>query len=152
MVRAVRMAVVTAFILAAAASCGIVYMHSPEKARLVSDNFFAYLYRLNDIKTAYSMTNSSFSQNFKAGYLDDTAAFIEKKYGRFQGIRPESYFVEGGSRDIEIFYTAIFENGITYQKITLTENAKGDYSVSSVIWADKPFPPHRLSRKFKEQG
>jgi hypothetical protein len=150
MVRAVKLSAVVLCFALLAPGCGRLYMHNPGKARVTADNFFAYVYKLGDFTTAYSMTNKSFSDNFKDGYLESVVGSQNKKYGKFQGVRPESYFFEGGSRDIELFYTAIFENGVTYQKLMLNGDGQGGYRVSSLVFADKPFTGYRLMKKFSE--
>lgn len=150
MVRAIASAAMAIWCAVIWTGCGQVFIHDPDKARETADNFFAYLYKLKDYEKAYSMTGKSFIDDFKEGYLEKLQGDLENKYGRFQGIRPDSYFYDGGSRDIEVFYTVIYNNGITYQKITLSDDGRGGYRVSSIVCDDRPFTGYRLMKKFRE--
>ncbi len=132
------------------AGCGLIFMHNPEKARQTADNFFAYLYRIQDFDACYRMTNENYRKHTEEGLLKKQQMTLIKKYGKFQGVKPEAYFFDGGSRDIEVFYSVLFDTGITYQKITLSSDGKGGYTVSSLNSSDMPFTGYRLLRKFKE--
>jgi len=132
-------------------SCGIIYYHNPEKARETADEFLSLMYSERDYGKAYLMTDKFFRDNFGMEKLVNTAELFLKKYGKFEGTRADSYFAEGGSRDITIFYTAVSEGGETYQKITLNDDEKNGYRISSMEVSDMPFKGYRLIKKFKEE-
>jgi hypothetical protein len=109
------------------------------------------MYSERDYNKAYLMTDKFFKDNFGMEKLVDTADLFLKKYGKFEGTRADSYFTEGGSRDITIFYTAVSEGGETYQKITLNDDEKNGYRISSIEVSDMPFKGYRLIKKFKAE-
>jgi hypothetical protein len=133
------------------AGCGIIYFHNPQKARGQADEFINLIYVKKQYDAAYSMTDKFFKDNFGRDKLVNTAEFFLKKYGKFEGARADSYFTEGGSRDITVFYTAVSEGGETYQKITLNDDKKNGYLISSIEVSDIPFKGYRLIKKFKEE-
>ena len=151
MVGPVRRACLSAALIILTAGCGIIYFHNPAKARETADEFLSLLYASRDYDRAYLMTDKFFKDNFGEEKLVKTAQLFLTKYGKFEGTRADSYFTEGGSRDITIFYTAISEGGQTYQKITLNDDVKNGYQVSSVEVSDMPFTGYRLIKKFKEE-
>ena len=151
MVGPVRRACAAAALILFTAGCGIIYFHNPERARETADEFLSFLYSSRDYDKAYLMTDKFFRDNFGKDKLVKTAELFLSKYGKFEGTRADYYFTEGGSRDITVFYTALSEGGQTYQKITLTDDVKNGYQVSSVELSDIPFKGYRLIKKFKEE-
>jgi hypothetical protein len=150
MVRPVIKTVIAAAMIIIFSGCGAIYYHNPEKAREKANEFLSLLYSAGDYDKAYSMTDKFYRDNFGMEKLVGGAQFFLKKYGKFEGTRADAYFTEGGSRDITIFYTAVSEGGITYQKITLHDYGRNGYSVSAVEVSEMPFKGYRLLKKFKE--
>ena len=151
MVGSVRRACLAAALILFMAGCGIIYFHNPGRARETADEFLSLLYASHDYDKAYLMTDKFFRDNFGREKLVKTAELFLSKYGKFEGTRADSYFTDGGSRDITVFYTALSEGGQTYQKITLNDEGKNGYQISSMEVSDVPFTGYRLIKKFKEE-
>jgi hypothetical protein len=131
-------------------NCGVIYYHSPEKAREKANEFLSYLYTEKNIDKAYEMTNKFYKDNYGKQDLVKTASFFLAKFGKFDGTRASQYFYEGGSKEIIVFYTAVSEGGITYQKVILFDEGKDGYKVSGLFISDTPFIGYRLIKPYKD--
>jgi hypothetical protein len=132
------------------AGCGFIYYHNPEKARETANTFLSFLYTEKDIDKAYDMTNKFYKDNFGRQDLEKTSSYFLTKFGKFEGTRAKDYFTEGGSKELIVFYVAVSEGGITYQKVILNDEGKEGYKVSGLVISDKPFTGYRLIKHYKE--
>jgi len=151
LVRTVTRTFAAAVLFFLTAGCGIIYFHNPQKARGQADEFIDLIYVKQQYDAAYSMTDRFFKANFGMEKLEKTTELFLKKYGKFEGARAESYFTEGGSREITVFYTAVSDGGQTYQKITLYDDGKNGYLISSFEISGIPFTGYRLMKKFRQE-
>lgn len=130
--------------------CGVIYYHNPEKARETANEFLSYLYSEKNIDKAYAMTNKFYKDNFGRKELEKTTSFFLSKFGKFEGTRAKEYFTEGGSRELIVFYTAVSEGGVTYQKVILNDEGKEGYKVCGFFISDTPFIGYRLIKPYKD--
>jgi hypothetical protein len=132
-------------------ACGLIYMHSPERAREKANEFLSFLYTEKNMDKAYAMTNKFYRDNFGIQTLAKGSALFLSKYGKFEGTKALYYFSEGGSREISIFYQALSEGGITYHKVDLTDEGRNGYTISGIAISEKPFTGYRLIKPFKDK-
>ena len=132
------------------AGCGLIYYHNPEKARSVANEFLSILYSEKNTDKAYTMTNQFYKDHFGKQELEKTTEFFFKKFGKFEGTRATEYFTEGGSKELIVFYTAVSENAITYQKVVLYDEGKDGYKVSGLFVSDVPYTGYRLIKKYED--
>lgn len=139
-----------ALLIALMAGCGLLFYHEPEKARETANEFLSFLYTEKTVDRAYEMTGKFYRDNFGIKELEKTASFFLKKFGKFEGTRAKQYFHEGGSKEIIVFYTAVSEGGMTYQKVHLTHEGSRGYRVSGLYISDTPFIGYRLIKDYKD--
>ncbi len=141
-------AAVTLFCLLS--GCGVIYYHNPEKARETASEFLSFLYTEKNIDKAYAMTNKFYKDNYGRQDLVKASSYFLSKFGKFEGTRAKEYFTEGGSKEIIVFYTAVSEGGMTYQKVILNDEGKDGYKVSGLVISDTPFIGYRLIKPYKD--
>ena len=132
------------------AGCGLLFYHNPEKARETANEFLSFLYSEKSLDKAYEMTNNFYRDNFGRKDLEKSAVYFLKKFGKFEGTRANQYFYDGGSKEIIVFYTAVSEGGMTYQKVHLNYEGKDGYKVSGLYISDTPFIGYRLIKPYKD--
>jgi hypothetical protein len=150
MVEQVKKAILTAFACAFfAAGCGQLFLLDPEEARATANEFFNALYMQQDADAAYAMTDENFAANNGEGYLEVLYDTIKVKYGRVQGVKPDSYMIDQSTKSITLFYRCLADKGILYNSIQMYKDDKDKYRIISVKLSAVPFGPFRTEHKFK---
>lgn len=128
--------------------CKLLWQHNPEKARNTAENFLNAIYVENNLSKAYQMCDEKMIKIFGADFLENTSKKFKKNYITLERLVAEAYFFESGDRTITIFFSGLSEKSISYHKVLLEYNNKGEYVVISTFFSDKPFDGYRNLRKF----
>jgi hypothetical protein len=149
-VEQVKKIIFTAFVFAfLAAGCGQLFLLDPEEARATANEFFNALYMQQDADAAYAMTDENFAVNNGEGSLEVLYDTVKVKYGRVQGVKPDSYMIDQSTKSITLFYMCLADKGIFYNSIQLYKDAKEQYRITLVKFSAVPVGPFRTEHKFK---
>ncbi len=127
---------------------GCLWQHNPEKAKKTADDFLNALYIENNSDKAYQMCDEKMKKIFGIDFLETTLKKFKERYIAVERFVPEAYFYEAGDRYIAVFFSGLSEKGISYHKIILEYDKKGQYKVISTFFLEKPFDGYRNLRKF----
>jgi len=128
--------------------CSILWQHNPEKARTIAESFLNAIYVENNLNKAYQMCDEKMKKIFGIDFLENTAKKFKAKYIALERLIPEAYFYESGDRSITVFFSGLSEKGLSYHKVILEYNNKGEYKIISTFFLEKPFDGYRNLRKF----
>ncbi len=128
--------------------CSLLWQHNPEKAKIVAESFLNAIYVENNLNKAYQMCDEKMKKIFGIDFLENTAKKFMARYTALERLIPETYFYESGDRSITVFFSGLSEKGISYHKVILEYNNKGEYKIISTFFLEKPFDGYRNLRKF----
>lgn len=128
--------------------CNILWQHNPEKAKNLAEEFLNALYIEGNLNKAYQMCHENMKKIFGVDFLENTAKKFKAEYFVLERLVSEAYFYEAGDRTITIFFSGLSEKGVSYHKVILEYNNKGEYKIISAFFLEKPFEGYRNLRKF----
>ncbi|MBP7792294.1 MAG: hypothetical protein KA120_04445 [Candidatus Goldbacteria bacterium] len=129
--------------------CNFLWQHNPEKARDMAESFLNAIYVENNFNKAYQMCDEKMKKIFGIDFLENTSKKFKTKYVALERLVPDSYFYEQGDRSITIFFSGLSEKGISYHKVILEYDEKGEYKIISTFFLEKPFDGYRNLKKFR---
>ena len=119
--------------------CGDVFFHKPQKARETANVFLNLLYQKGDVENIYELTTDQFRKTYKIKHLDGLREKLNKKFGKIEGLRAESYVLEKEERTIILFYIGISEKQMSYHKVTMVWDDDKGYKVSGLSFSAMPY-------------
>ncbi|MCX8093945.1 MAG: hypothetical protein N3E50_07275 [Candidatus Goldbacteria bacterium] len=127
---------------------GCLWKHDPEKARNIAEDFLNAVYIENDMSRAYQMCDEKMKKIFGDNFLENTLKKFKERYIVLERLVADAYFYESGDRYITVFFSGLSEKGVSYHKVILEYDKKGEYKVISTFFLEKPFDGYRNLRKF----
>ncbi len=131
------------------AGCENYYLPSADKARETASAFMTKYYVDMEFDAATELGSGTFQQSVNTAAMVKDMTLFYKKYGKMQGFNAEAYLLENNGKTCVIFYKAICENEMIYNKIVLSGDAKIGYKVEAAFAQDTPFKEYKDPVKFK---